>query len=134
VTCPNGVTRRITARRKVTFGVACRGCPLPERCTTRTQGRSLNLHPDDAILRQARHDWADREDLRDTYRQHRPMVERSIAWLIGPKNRCRQLRYRGVTSNNQRLGLRMAALNLRRMINLGLQPAAGGGWIIPQTA
>lgn len=133
VTCPNGVTRHITARRKVTFGVACRGCPLRERCTTRTQGRSLNLHPDDAILRQARHDWADREDLRDTYRQHRPMVERSIAWLIGPKNRCRQLRYRGVTSNNQWLGLRMAALNLRRMINLGLQPAAGGGWIIPHT-
>src|ERR1700683_5759251 len=25
VTCPNGVTRRITARREVTFGAACRG-------------------------------------------------------------------------------------------------------------
>lgn len=130
VTCPNGVTRRITARRKVTFGATCRGCPLRERCTTRTRGRTLDLHPDDAILRQARRDWADREDLRDTYRQHRPMVERSIAWLIGPKNRCRQLRYRGVHSNNQWLHVRMAALNLRRMINLGLQPAADGSWII----
>ena len=59
-------------------------------------GRTLSLHEHDAILRQARRDWAAREDLRDTYRQHRPMVERSIAWLIGPKSRCRQLRYRGV--------------------------------------
>ena len=28
VTCPAGVTRRISARRNVTFGAACRGCPL----------------------------------------------------------------------------------------------------------
>jgi hypothetical protein len=85
------------------------------------------LHPHDALLRQARRDWAARQDLRDTYRQHRPMVERSIAWLIGPKSRCRQLRYRGVSKNNQWLHLRMADLNLRRMINLCLQPAAAAG-------
>jgi hypothetical protein len=58
--------------------------------------------------------------LRDTYRQHRPMVERSIAWLIGPKGRCRQLRYHGVTANDWWLHTRMAALNLRRLVNLGL--------------
>jgi hypothetical protein len=133
VTCPNGVTRQMTRQRRVTFGAACRGCPLRTRCTTAPRGRMLHLHEHDAILRQARRDWAAREDLRDTYRQHRPMVERSIAWLIGPKGRCRQLRYRGVTSNNQWLSLRMAALNLRRIISLGLHPAAGGGWIIPQT-
>jgi hypothetical protein len=62
------------------------------------------------------------------------MVERSIAWLIGPKNQCRQLRYRGVRSNNQWLQVRMAALNLRRMINLGLQPASDGSWIIAAQA
>jgi len=28
----------------------------------------------------------------------------------------------------------MTALNLRRMINLGLQPTADGSWIIPGTA
>jgi len=94
----------------------------------------VNLPPHDALLRQARRDWAAREDLRNTYRRHRPMVERSIAWLIGPKNRCRQLRYRGVRKNNQWLQLRMTALNLRRMINLGLQPTANGSWIIPGTA
>jgi hypothetical protein len=62
------------------------------------------------------------------------MVERSIAWLIGPKGRCRQRRYRGTSKNNQWLHLRMAALNLRRMINLGLQPAADGSWILQATA
>jgi IS5 family transposase len=134
VTCPNRVTRRITARRKVIFGAACNSCPLRAKCTARAQGRTLTLHPDDAILRQARQDWAARQDLRDTYRQHRPMVERSIAWLIGPKGRCRQLRYRGVASNNQWLHLRMAALNLRRMINLGLRPTADGTWIITAQA
>ena len=134
VTCPDGVTRRITARRHVIFGAACRSCPLRERYTASADGRTLRLHEHDAILRQARRDWAARQDLRDTYRQHRPMVERSIAWLIGPRNRCRQLRYRGITKNNQWLGLRMAGLNLRRIINLGLQPATGGGWIIPDIA
>jgi hypothetical protein len=134
VTCPNGVTRPITARRSVSFGAACRGCPLRARCTTKKTGRTLNLHEQDAILRQARRDWAARDDLRDLYRQHRPMVERSIAWLIGPKGRCRQLRYRGVSNNDQWLHLRMAALNLRRMISLGLQSAPGGGWIIPDPA
>jgi hypothetical protein len=119
-TCPGGVTRHITARRTVTFGAACRGCPLRQRCTTRADGRALVLHEHDALLRQARRDWAEREDLRATYRRHRPMVERSIAWLIGPKSRCRKLRYRGVTANDWWLHTRMAALNLRRLINLGL--------------
>jgi hypothetical protein len=120
VTCPNGLTRPITAGRTVTFGAACRGCPLRARCTTAKAGRSLTLHPHDALLRQARRDWAHHPDLRETYRRHRPMVERSIAWLIGPKGRCRKLRYRGVHANHWWLHTRMAALNLRRLVNLGL--------------
>ena len=134
VTCPAGVTRPITAARHVIFGIACRGCLVRERCTASPEGRTLRLHEHDATLRQARRDWTGSQQLRETYRQHRPMVERSIAWLIGPKSRCRQLRYRGVAKGNQWLQLRMAGLNLRRMINLGLQPKAGGGWIIPDSA
>ena len=80
VTCPAGLTRRITAKRNVVFGAACRGCPLRQRCTTSNTGRTLILHPHHALLRQARRDWAHDEQLRHTYRQHRPMVERSIAW------------------------------------------------------
>jgi len=119
-TCPHGVTRPISRTRIVTFGVACRGCPLRQRCTTAKDGRSLILHPHDALLRAARRDWAHTAELRATYRHHRPMVERSIAWLIGPKGRCRRLRYHGVTANNWWLHTRMAALNLRRLVNLGL--------------
>jgi hypothetical protein len=123
------VTRRITAGRKVIFGAACRSCPLRSRCTTSRTGRKLVLHPHDALLRQARRDWTDRDDLRAAYRRHRPMVERSIAWLIGPKGRCRQLRYRGIAANDLWLHHRIAALNLRRLLNLGLerQPT---GWVI----
>jgi Transposase DDE domain len=129
VTCPNGTTRRITANRRVVFGAACRNCPLRQRCTTSKTGRTLDLHEHDALLRQARRDWATREDLRAAYRQHRPMVERSIAWLIGPKGRCRKLRYRGVAANDLWLHHRMAALNLRRLLNLGLIRATTG-WVI----
>jgi hypothetical protein len=128
-TCPNGVTRPITRTRTVTFGVACRGCPLRTRCTTSKTGRTLTLHPQDALLRQARRDWQDNEDLRATYRQHRPMVERSIAWLIGPKGRCRKLRYRGTTKGDWWLHTRMAALNLRRLLNLGLA-RHNGAWAL----
>jgi hypothetical protein len=104
---------------------------LRQRCTRDKTGRSLNLHPHDVFLRQARHDWAANPDLRATYRQHRPMVERSIAWLIGPKGRCRQLRYRGVNANDWWLHTRMAALNLRRLVNLGLTHQYGTWILVP---
>lgn len=38
VTCPNQVARKITAKRTVTFGKACEGCPLRARCTTSRSG------------------------------------------------------------------------------------------------
>jgi hypothetical protein len=44
-TCPAGLTRPITPRRNVTFGAACRGCPLRQRCTTSKNGRILVLQP-----------------------------------------------------------------------------------------
>jgi Transposase DDE domain/Transposase domain (DUF772) len=130
VTCPNGITRRITARRNVIFGAACRGCPLRPQCTTGKSGRTLTLHPHDALLRQARRDWTTREDLRAVYRRYRPMVERSIAWLIGPKGRCRQLRSRGVAANDLWLHHRIAAINLRRLLRLGLTQHASR-WVVP---
>jgi hypothetical protein len=129
VICPNGLTRPIRPDRTVRFAAVCHGCPLRARCTTSKTGRTLHLHEHDALLRAARRDWAHRGDLRATYRQHRPMVERSIAWLIGPKGRCRKLRYRGVAANDLWLHTRMAALNLRRLINLGLTRNPDG-WAI----
>ena len=45
------------------------------------------------------------------------MVERTIAWLSRGN---RKLRYRGVAKNDHWLHHRTAALNLRRLITLGL--------------
>ncbi len=45
------------------------------------------------------------------------MVERSIAWLVRGN---RRVRYRGVIKNDHWLHHRAAALNLRRLLTLGL--------------
>ncbi len=132
-TCPAGHTRRIQPNRRVAFGKVCRDCPLRDRCTTTSapSGRRLTLHPNDALLRAARRDWANNTELRETYRRHRPMVERSIAWLVGTRQRCRRVPYRGVTANDWWLHTRAAALNLRRLLNLGLT-ADNGTWTLRQ--
>jgi hypothetical protein len=122
VTCPNQITRRITARRTVTFGAACRGCPLRARCTTATTGRTLNLHQHDSLLRAARRDWP---GLREDYMTYRPNVERAIAQIATHRGRRLKLRYRGVTKNNAWLKRRTAALNLRNLIRAGLTRQAG---------
>ena len=125
-TCPNGVTRSISPSRAVTFGVACRDCPLRARCTTAADGRTLHLHVHDRLMREHRQ-RAENPAWQEDYRQHRPMVERSIAWLVARGNR--KLRYRGVTKNNAWLHNRTAALNLRRLLNLGLT-RQDGAWIL----
>jgi hypothetical protein len=126
VTCPNGLIRPITRTRKVTFGAGCTGCPLRQRCTTSGNGRLLKLHDHYALQRAHRQRAADPE-FQAVYRQHRPMVERGIAWLVAGRNR--RLRYRGVTKNNAWLHHRTAALNLRRMLILGLH-RQDGTWAI----
>lgn len=45
------------------------------------------------------------------------MAERSIAWLVAGGHR--RVRYRGVARNQMWLSVRTAAINLRRLINLG---------------
>jgi hypothetical protein len=120
-TCPAGITRSISRTRKVTFKAACRGCTLRARCTTAARGRSLTLHPHDALQRAHRARAAD-PDFQADYRRHRPMVERSIAWLTRGN---RRVPYRGVLKNDAWLHLRVAAINLRRLLTLGLTGAEG---------
>lgn len=50
------------------------------------------------------------------------MVERTISWLVGTRHR--RVRYRGVQANRAQLSLRVAAINLRRLVNLGLDHTA----------
>jgi hypothetical protein len=126
VTCPNLVTRSITSTRAVIFGAACRDCPLRARCTTSRAGRSLRLHPHHALHR-AHRERAQDSQFHAVYRQHRPMVERSISWLVAGGNR--RLRFRGTRLNDLWLHHRVAALNLRRLLTLGLT-RNGGTWAV----
>ena len=124
-TCPHGVTRAITRTRQVTFGAACRGCPLRQRCTTAADGRTLHLHEHDALQRAHRARAAD-PGFQATYRRHRPMVERSIAWLTRGN---RRVPYRGTAKNDAWLHLRAAAIDLRRLLTLGLT-GLNGTWTL----
>ena len=120
-TCPHGITRPISRTRTVTFGAACRDCPLRARCTASATGRSLTLHPHDALQRTHRARAAD-PNFQADYRRHRPMVERSIAWLTRDH---RRVPYRGVAKNDAWLHLRVTAINLRRLLTLGLTGTHG---------
>jgi hypothetical protein len=124
-TCPNGLTRTISRTGFATFGVACADCPLQARCTRDRTGRTLRIGIHDERLRAARRAARDPAWLAE-YRQHRPMVERTIAWLTRGN---RRLRYRGVANNDHWLHHRAAALNLRRLITLGLHHT-GTNWAI----
>jgi hypothetical protein len=131
VTCPAGLTRPLSATRIATFGAACHHCPLRERCTTSKTGRKIVLHERDDLLRQARHDWRTNPDLRDRYRRHRPNIERVVSQIATRGGRRLKLRYRGSAKNNAWLKRRTAALNLRNLINRGLDFTAG--WVLVTT-
>ena len=120
VSCPAGHTVSITKTRKAVFGVRCRDCPLRTRCTTAVSGRKMTLHQHDSVLTAARLQ-AQTPEFQAVYRQHRPMVERSIAWIVRGN---RKLRYRGTAKNDSWLHHRAAAINLRRLITLGLHHTA----------
>jgi hypothetical protein len=128
VTCPNGNTRPISTTRVATFGALCRDCPLREQCTTSKTGRKIVLHKRDDLLRQARRDWKNNPDLRERYRRHRPNVERVVSQVASRGGRRLKLRYRGTNRNNAWLKRRTAALNLRNLINRGLDFAQG--WVL----
>ncbi len=126
VTCPAGHTATITSKGNASFERHCRGCPLRSRCTTARRGRRISIHPHEAELIAARQ-RAREPDFASSYRRWRPPVERSIAWLVG--NGHRRVRYRGVERNRIGLATRAATVNLRRLINLGLNHGPNG-WAI----
>jgi len=117
VSCPGGHTVNIAAKGSARFGTRCRGCPLRSQCTNAKDGRVLRITEHDEELVAARRAWNNSE-LTDDYRRWRPMVERSISWLVGTRHR--RVRYRGIQPNQAQLAMRVAAINLRRLVNLGL--------------
>jgi IS5 family transposase len=123
VTCPAGHAVTITPKRNALFGNHCTNCPLRSRCTPSKRGRKFALTVHDAELVESRRAWRDGDFISD-YRKYRPMVERSIAWLVSDHSR--RVRFRGVQKNQMGLATRVAAINLRRLVNLGL--VHDGAW------
>jgi IS5 family transposase len=128
VTCPNGHTVPIPPKGTADFGSRCHGCPFRTRCTSSATGRMFNVTEHDRLLADARQQWRAGERL-DDYRRHRPMVERSIAWLVA--NGHRRVRYRGIERNRHALSIRATTINLRRLLNLGLD--WNDGWTMTPT-
>jgi hypothetical protein len=119
-------TVAITRARAAVFGARCRSCPLRDRCTTAREGKTLRLHPHHALLAAARQQ-AKTPGFQAVYRQNRPMVERTLSWLV--RRGHRRVAYRGISRNRIWWSHRAAAVNLRRLLNLGLH-LAEVGWAV----
>src|SRR6266536_290637 len=127
VTCPAGVTRPMSPARTVTFGAACAGCPLRQRCTTARDGRSMTIHPHEGLLRAARAQ-ARTPEFKRAY-PTRSMIERVISWTATQNDRRVKLRYTGTARNDAWLHNRCAAINLRTLLRHGLT-RSGGAWAL----
>src|SRR5215211_5169224 len=124
--CPAGATAPITSSGRASFARECPSCPLRRRCTTAKRGRTIHLHPHEDELRAARR-RATTRSFQQSYRRWRPMVERSLAWLVA--DGCRRVPYRGIDRNDLWWSLRVAAVNLRRLLALGLT-RQGQAWAL----
>jgi hypothetical protein len=126
VSCPAAATATITASGQASFACWCQRCPLRGRCTTARRGHTIRIHPHEDELRAARR-RATTRSFQQSYRRWRPIVERSIAWLVA--DGCRRVPYRGIGRNDLWWSLRVAAVNLRRLLALGLT-RQGEAWVL----
>jgi len=127
VTCPGGqTTARFTqdkaGGKTFHFGRLCQGCPLRAHCTRAAGGRTLQVHPQEALLQAARaHQQtpAGREQLRQ-----RVVVEHRLARLgqlgVG------QARYRGRQKSGFQLLMLATIANLRWTWNWERAQAGAG--------
>jgi hypothetical protein len=124
VTCPGDWEMPIRYRPDGTgtalFGEVCATCPIRDRCTTATAGRTITIHAREDILqaakaRQTEPDW------QATYRATRPKVERKIAHFVRVRWGGRNARVRGVARIATDIDTRATAVNLARLATLGLR-------------
>ncbi len=96
ITCPNQVVLPFEPGGVVHFPAeTCAACPLRERCTTSQRGRSVTIHPDEALLgelRQRQLTPVGRAKLRE-----RVAVEHALAHI--GRWQGRRARYRGIRKN-----------------------------------
>ena len=94
--------------------ISSAGCPAEHTVALRPAGGDRGVARFGAHCDSRSHSGATRA----SYRRHRPMVERSIAWLT--RGKARRVPYRGAAANAQWLATRAAAVNLTRLTNLGV--------------
>jgi len=128
VTCPAGHVKRVPNGGQVKF-TDCARCPLRGTCTTSATGRTFRVSPAHMVQRahRARVIQAGQRFV-TTYAHKRPLVERSLAWLF---RHARRVPYRGVAKNKSWLTMRAAAINLKRLIGLGLIRHHGAWTLAP---
>jgi Transposase DDE domain/Transposase domain (DUF772) len=96
LTCPAGVAMPFEPGKTVRFPAGtCAACPLRARCTTSSHGRSVAIHPDEALLAELRHRQQD-PDGRAKLRE-RVAVEHALAHVGHWQGR--RARYRGTRKN-----------------------------------
>ena len=120
LTCPAGVAMPFEPGRTVRFPKdTCAACPLRARCTASSHGRSVAIHPDEALLaelRQRQHTSEGRAKLRE-----RVAVEHALAHVGHWQGR--RARYRGTRKNL--FDLRRVAV-VHNLHVIARQPAAHG--------
>jgi Transposase DDE domain/Transposase domain (DUF772) len=96
LTCPAGVNMPFEPGKTVRFPKGtCAACPLRARCTTSSNGRSVAIHPDEALLAELRERQATPEG-RAKLRE-RVQVEHALAHVGHWQGR--RARYRGTRKN-----------------------------------
>ena len=134
VTCPAGQTAVIVpAGRggKASFKPWCAACPLQPACTASRRGRTIAIHPQEAVLQRAR--AAQRDPAwQDRYRTDRPTVERKISHFTRRAWGGRKARTRGLARITTDLDTRAGAINWARLAILGLEHDRTG-WVLRVT-
>jgi Transposase DDE domain/Transposase domain (DUF772) len=132
VTCPAGqVTAILPARGgggQASFRPWCGTCPLRSGCTASRRGRTIAIHPQEAVLQRARASQRD-PAWQDRYRTERPTVERKISHFTRRAWGGRKARTRGLARITTDLDTRAGAINWARLAILGLHHD-GMGWAL----
>ena len=135
VTCPAGQTAVIIPAAagggRASFRPWCATCPLRAACTAARRGRTIAIHPHEAVLQQARAVQRD-PAWQQRYRADRPIVERKVSHFTRRAWGGRKARTRGLARITTDLVTRAGALNWARLAVLGLRYDQTG-WAIRAT-
>jgi Transposase DDE domain len=135
VTCPAGQTAVIIPAARgggrASFRPWCGRCPLRPACTASRRGRTIAIHPKEAVLQKARAEQRD-PGWQERYRADRPIVERKVSHFTRRAWGGRRARTRGLARITTDLVTRAGALNWARLAVLGLRHDQTG-WTLQAT-